>query len=79
MNIIEMTKKKFKKSPKGNPIDFSGRSGIYEYSEWFSYEGYEGGGAWIHIYRDIEGEKARYAYLNAQASSEEREFNKKMA
>lgn len=71
-------KKKFKKSPKGNPIDFSGRSGIYLYSEWFAYEGYEGGGAWVHTYRDIEGEKARYAYLKAQALSEDREFNSKM-
>lgn len=71
-------KKKFKKSPKNYPIDWSGKSGIYLYSEWLVYEGYDGGGAWIHTYRDIEGEKARYAYLKAQALSEDREFNSKM-
>lgn len=79
VTVKDGDRKKFKKSPKGWPIDFSGRTGIYLYSEWFVFEGYEGGGAWIHTYRDVEGEKARHAYLNAQASSEEREFNKNMA
>jgi hypothetical protein len=48
------------------------------YSEWLDYEGYEGGGAWVHTYHDIKGEKTRYAYLKAQASAEDRDFNKKM-
>jgi len=73
-----MKKRKFKKSPKGNPIDFSGRTGVYLYSEWLAYDGYEGGGAWVHTYRDVRGEKARYAYLRAQAVAEERDFKKKM-
>lgn len=48
------------------------------YSEWLAYECYEGGGVWVHIYNDVEGEKARYAYLNAQANYEEKKFNKLM-
>jgi len=71
-------KKKFKKSPKGHPIDWSGKSGIYLYSEWLVYSGYDGGGAWIHTYRDVAGEKALNAYLKAKANSEEREFNRKI-
>jgi len=71
-------KRKFKKSPKGYPIDWSGKSGIYLYSEWLVYSGYEGGGAWIHTYRDVEGEKALNAYWNAKADREEIEFSRKM-
>ena len=72
-------RKKFKKSPEGWPIDFSGRTGIYLYSEWFVYKGYEGGGAWIHTYRDVKGEKARNAYLMAKASFEERQFQARLS
>lgn len=74
----EALKRKFKKSPKGHPIDWSGKSGIYLYSDWFFYSGYEGGGAWIHTYRDVEGEKALNAYWNAKADREEMQFNRKM-
>ena len=74
----EALKRKFKKSPKGNPIDWSGKTGIYLYSEWFVYSGYEGGGAWVHTYRDVEGEKASNAFWNAKADCEEIEFNRKM-
>ena len=71
-------KRKFKKSPKGDPIDWSGKSGIYLYSEWLVYSGYENGGAWIHTYRDVEGEKALNAYWNAKDDREEIEFSRKM-
>jgi hypothetical protein len=75
---IDITRKKFKKSPKGYPIDWSGKTGIYLYSEWLAYDGYDGGGAWIHTYRDVAGEKALNAYFNAKVNSEEREFKRKM-
>lgn len=75
---IDMTRKKFKKSPKGYPIDWSGKTGIYLYSEWLDYDGYDGGGAWIHTYRDVAAEKILNAYFNAKADNEQREFNRKM-
>jgi len=78
-------KKKFKKSPKGYPIDWSGKSGIYLYSEWFEYDGYQDSGilsnvyrAWIHVYRDVAGESALNSYFKAKTNSEEREFNRKL-
>ena len=70
--------RKFKKSPKGFPIDWSGKTGIYESSQWLVYSGYDGGGAWIHTYRDVVGEKVLNAYWNAKAGREEIEFNRKM-
>jgi len=57
---------------------FNQKTGIYLYSEWFVYSGYEGGGAWVHTYRDVEGERASNAFWNAKADCEEIEFNRKM-
>ena len=71
-------KKKFEESPENYPIDWSGKSGIYLHSEWLEDYAYDNWGFWVHVYRDVEGEKARHAYLNAQASFEDREFNSKI-
>lgn len=62
--------KKFKKSPRYyQPIDWSGKAGAYESSTFYDDLG------WVHKYRDVQGEKTRNAYVNAQALSEDRKFN----